>query len=216
MSRIRIVVLGGTGYAGGHIAREAASRGLNVISWSRSLPSEQVGGIEYRTGDLRDPRVLEKAIRHADVVVGALSPRGALDGRLREMYAEVAKLAVANEARLGVVGGAGSLLVSEGGPTVASQPGFPEAFASEADQLAGVLDDLRASDVTLDWFFVSPAGGFGGSAPGEATGSYRVGGDVLLAKERGESFISGADFALAFVDEVVEPKHHRTRFTVAY
>ena len=216
MSRIRIVVLGGTGYAGGHIAREAASRGMNVISWSRSLPAEQVAGVEYRTGDIRDPKVLEKAIRHADVVAGALSPRGALDGKLRELYAEAARLAVINDARLGVVGGAGSLLVSEGGPTVASQPDFPEAFAGEAAQLAGVLDDLRACDEHLDWFFLSPAGGFGGYAPGEATGTYRVGDDVLLANENGESFISGADFALAFVDEVVKPKHLRARFTVAY
>ena len=106
--------------------------------------------------------------------------------------------------------------MSEGGPTVASLPDFPEAFASEAAQLTGVLEDLRSSDEALNWFFVSPAGGFGSYAPGEATGHYRLGGDVLLVDENGESFISGADFALALVDEIVEPKHHRSRFTVAY
>lgn len=206
----------GTGYAGAHIAREAVVRGLEVTSWSRSLPESQVDGVAYRTGDLLDAKVLADAVSDADVVVGALSPRGALDGELRSLYATVAKLAEEAGVRLGVVGGAGSLLVSEGGPTVASLPDFPEAFASEAAQLTGVLEDLRSSDEALNWFFVSPAGGFGSYAPGEATGHYRLGGDVLLVDENGESFISGADFALALVDEIVEPKHHRSRFTVAY
>lgn len=212
----RFVVLGGTGYAGSHIAKEAASRGLDVVSWSRSLPSEQTGGVEYRTGDLLDPKILAETLKNVDVVAGALSPRGALDGEIRDVYKEVARLALVNGVRLGVVGGAGSLFVKEGGPTVASLPDFPDAFKSEAAQLTDVLDDLRASDEALDWFFVSPAGGFGGFAPGKATGTYRVGGDVLLTDDKGESFISGEDFALAFVDEVVEPRHRRARFTVAY
>ena len=211
-----VVVLGGTGYAGGHIAAEAVGRGLTVTSWSRSLREEQISGVEYRTGDLLDSAVLEEALSGADVVVGALSPRGALDGKLREVYSEVARVATAAGVRFGVVGGAGSLFVSEGGPTVASGPDFPEAFRSEATQLAEVLGDLRASDERLDWFFISPAGTFGAYAPGEATGNYRVGGDVLLTDENGESFISGADFAKAFVDEIVTPAHRRERFTVAY
>jgi len=32
----------------------------------------------------------------------------------------------------------------------------------------------------------------------------------------GTSFISGADYALAFVDEIEQARHHRERFTVAY
>jgi uncharacterized protein len=67
-----------------------------------------------------------------------------------------------------------------------------------------------------DWFFVSPAGAFGSYNPGVATGRYRVGGDVLLTDPEGKSEISGPDFALAFVDEIEAPRHHRTRFTVAY
>lgn len=51
---------------------------------------------------------------------------------------------------------------------------------------------------------------------GEATESYRVGGDVLVTDADGTSFISGADFALAFVDEIEQGRHRRERFTVAY
>ena len=43
-----IAVLGGTGYAGQNIVREAVARGYSVVSWSRSLPSERVEGVEYR------------------------------------------------------------------------------------------------------------------------------------------------------------------------
>ena len=32
----------------------------------------------------------------------------------------------------------------------------------------------------------------------------------------GNSEISGADYATAFVDEIEKPAHHRTRFTVGY
>ncbi|MBV9445908.1 MAG: hypothetical protein JO345_08440 [Streptosporangiaceae bacterium] len=52
-------------------------------------------------------------------------------------------------------------------------------------------------------------------APGEATGKYRTGGDILLTDANGNSHISGADFATASVDEVEAPAHHRERFTVA-
>ena len=79
-----------------------------------------------------------------------------------------------------------------------------------------MLTALRETSDDVDWFCVSPAAGFGSYAPGEATGTYRVGGDVLLTDASGTSFISGADFALAFVDEIEQARHHRERFTVAY
>ena len=213
-----ISVLGGTGFAGSHIVAEAARRGFAVTSWSRKPPEadRQVPGVTYRTGDVLDPAVLTAAVQGADVVLGALSPRGPLDGRLRDVYAALADAASATGARLGVVGGAGSLLVAEGGPKLMDTPSFPKEYASEPRQLGEVLDDLRARTDALDWFFVSPAGTFGAQAPGEATGRYRVGGDVLLTDAQGNSAISGADFALAFIDEVASPAHHRQRFTVAY
>ena len=81
-----IAILGGTGYAGSHIAAEALSRGFHVVSWSRSRPSEPIGGVTYNHGDLLDEDVLRSVVDGADVVIGALSPRGALDGSLRFLY----------------------------------------------------------------------------------------------------------------------------------
>lgn len=211
-----LTVIGGTGYAGSHIVAKAAARGLDTTSWSRKLPDEQVVGVTYRTGDVSDPAVLEEAVSGADVVIGALSPRGALDGHLRGVYATLAGLSEKAGVRLGIIGGAGSLLVREGGPALATLPSFPAEVVPEATQLAEVLEDLRAHEGPLDWFFVSPAASFGAFNPGTETGTWRIGADLLLTDAEGNSEISGADFAAAVVEEVLTPAHHRQRFSVAY
>ncbi len=211
----RLTVIGGTGYAGSNIVAKAQARGLETTSWSRGLPAEQLPGVTYRTGDVQDPATLEQAVSGADVIIGALSPRGALDGHLREVYRTLAGFAEKAGVRLGIIGGAGSLLVAEGGPTLASLPTFPAEVLPEATQLAEVLEDLRAHQGPLDWFFVSPAAAFGAFNPGTEKGTWRIGGDVLLSDAEGNSEISGQDFASALVDEVTTPTHHRQRFSVA-
>jgi putative NADH-flavin reductase len=95
-------------------------------------------------------------------------------------------------------------------------PTFPAEHKGEALGQADVLARLRETPADVDWFYVSPAASFGSYAPGEATGRYRVGGDVLLTDADGNSNISGADYAKAFVDEIEQPEHRRQRFTVAY
>lgn len=211
----RIAVFGGTGFAGGHIVENAAGRGHEVISYSRTTPDATVDGVEYRTGSIADEATAQQAVADADVVISAVAPRGEMEGRVAPAIAQLAEAARAAGTRIGVIGGAGSLHVTEGGPRVVDGD-FPEAFKAEALEMTGVLEALRESPDDLDWFFISPAGGFGAFNPGEAKGEYRLGGDVLLVDEQGESFISGADLALAIVDEIEAPKHRRARFTVAY
>jgi len=213
-----VTILGGTGYAGGHLTEAAARRGHRVISYSRRVPEAPVDTVEYRTGDLTDPAILAAALEGTDVIVSALSPRGDLVGAgvLRGLERTLAAAAVQAGVRLGVVGGAGSLQVAPGGPLLVDTPEFPAEIRPEAQEMSGVLDDLRAAPAELDWFYVSPAGGFGPWAAGELTGVYRIGGDVLLVDAAGDSAISGADFADAVVREIEEPAHRRTRFTVAY
>jgi len=212
----RVTVIGGTGYAGANIVREAVARGHQVSAVARHTPDEPVAGVTYVAGDVLDPTVLEQAVAGADVVVGALSPRGELEGRLVDVMRRLASAAQSAGARLGVVGGAGSLLVNPQGPTLADTADFPEAAKAEAAEMAAVLVALRAWDESLDWFFLSPAGEFGAWVPGEHTGNFRLGGDLLLTDDEGGSAISGGDYAHAFVDEIDRPAHRRRRFTVAY
>ncbi|RLP76917.1 NAD-dependent epimerase/dehydratase family protein [Mycetocola tolaasinivorans] len=212
----QITILGGTGYAGGHIAREAATRGLTVRALSRSLPEAPAPDIEYVAADVQDDAALDAAIAGTETLVVALSPRGDQAGTIAPLIARIAEKADAAGVRLGVIGGAGSLLVAPGGIRVVDTPEFPDAVKPEAFEMGEVLENLRRSPESLNWFYVSPAGGFGAWAEGEKTGTFRVGGDVLLADAEGKSEISGADFAQAVVDEVTTPTHNRARFTVAY
>lgn len=214
----RIIVLGGTGYAGGHIVAEAAGRGHEVVAVSRTAPKSLPTGATHRAADLRDPALLGELVDGSDVVIATVSPRGDLSepGALRGIYTALRGVAAQKGVRLGVIGGAGSLQVAEGGPKLIDTPEFPEPFTVEARELDAVLEDLRGEDEQLDWFLVSPAATFNATNPGEATGTYRVGDDVLLADEDGNSELSGADLGLAIVDEIEKPAHRRTRFTVAY
>ncbi|GAB2570727.1 NAD(P)-dependent oxidoreductase [Leucobacter ruminantium] len=211
-----VTVIGGSGYAGAHIVEAAAVRGLEVTSLSRGETAEQVAGVRYLRGSLLDAADRARALDGADVVIAAVSPRGDMAGRVRPAIAALAADAAEAGVRLGVIGGAGSLLQEPGGDLVMNGPDFPEEFKAEAREMGEVLDDLRAAPEALDWFFVSPAGSFGPWVAGEYRGEYRVGGDVLLVDESGESAISGADFGVAVVDEIEEPAHRRERFTVAY
>jgi len=209
-----IIVFGGTGYTGDNIVREAASRGHDVISVSRSEPQAPVDGVRYEIGAAEDvgPRI----IPGADAVVAALSPRGDMAGRLVEVYGTLARVSAESGARYLQVGGFSSLRPAPGAPRFAEGDIAEEyrAEALEGEATRVLLAEQAAED--LDWVFVSPAGTYGAWVPGERTGRYRVGGDVALFDGEGGSTISGADFALAVVDEIETPAHHREHIGVAY
>ena len=133
--------------------REAAKRGHQVVSYSRSIPDKQTPGVEYRAGDVQDPAFLASAFEHTDVVISALSTHGGLagKGRLRALLSTAAGLAAERGVRFGVMGGAGSLLIAPDGPRLVDTPGFPEVAKPESLELAGALDDV----------FVLEAGGGG-------------------------------------------------------
>jgi putative NADH-flavin reductase len=209
-----IAVLGGTGYAGRHIVAEAVQRGHTVLSVARTAPSERVEGATYIEASLLDVPALATQLTGADVVVSAVAPRGDMLGQVRSNLQALFSV-LPDDVRVGVIGGAGGSLVAPGGPRVVDS-GFPEDFKPEALEAIGVLEDLQADVSGRDWFFVHPAGGFGAWNPGERTGTYRDGGDVIVTDDAGESFISGADLGVAVVDEIENPKHSRERFTVGY
>jgi putative NADH-flavin reductase len=215
---MRLVVFGATGYAGSRITREALERGHDVVAVARASSPE--GGQErltFRAGSLHDKDFVRAVAEGADVVVVSIPGRPAEDGsRLLDALPTLFEVASATGARLGIVGGAGSLRVSADGPRLIDTPEFPDAFKSEAGAHAEVLEALRAAPVGVDWFYVSPAATFGAHAPGQRLGKYRIGDDVLVADENGDSVIGGEDYASAFLDEIDRPAHHRVRFTVAY
>ena len=211
----RIAVLGGTGYAGRHIIAEGVARGHTMVSVARSVPAERVDGATYIEGTLLDVPGLLEELEGVDVIVSAVAPRGDMLGKLRPSIAELVD-ELPRGVRLGVIGGAGGSLVADGGERVVDLPSFTEEYKPEAFEAIDILEDLRAKDGHVDWFYIHPAGGFGGFNPGERTGSYRTGGDVIVTDDEGDSYISGEDFAVAVIDEIENPRHSRERFTVGY
>lgn len=211
----RIVVLGGTGYAGRHIVAEAVARGHAVIAVSRAEPADPAAGAAYVQRSVLDLDQVATAVDGADAVVWALSARGDMADKALDALRGVAATLTGTETRLGVIGGAGGSLVAPGGPRLFDQ-GFPEEYKAEAQVGIDSLALLESTDAGLDWFFVHPAEEFGPWAEGERTGHYRDGGDVIVRDSDGKSRISGADFAVAMVDEIEQGNHHRERFTVGY
>ena len=212
----RIKVLGGTGYAGAAVVREAARRGHSVTSYSRNPPDEPVAGVEYVTGSLLEPGSLAQTVHDVDVVFETMSPRGDLAGRLEGVVDELIRLADAAGVRLGVLGGVSSTLVAEGGPRLFDvSPTPPPEVLPEIQTGLNLLDALQEAPESLDWFYVSPAQVFGAWNPERVTGAYRISDDVLLKDENGESYISATDLALAVLDEIEQPRYRRRRLHVA-
>lgn len=209
-----IVVVGGTGYTGGNIVREATGRGHAVVSVSRSTPSEPVPGVRYEVGDVDE--VAARVIPGADVVVACLSPRGDMVGRLVDVYRRLARLSADAGARYLQVGGFSSLRPAPGAPRFV-EGDVPEEFRQEAHEGEATRVMLEQdSPPDLDWVFISPAGSYGAFAPGEQRGRYRVGDEVALFDADGGSSISGPDFATAVVDEIDGSVHHRAHIGFAY
>jgi len=127
--------------------------------------------------------------------------------------------AARHDTRVGVVGGGGTLSSVAGGPSLIEQANIQDPTLPHFAEGLGhvrVLEVMRGDTSDGDWFYLSPPPAFGSHVPGEITGRYQVGGDVLLTGADGNSEISGEDYALAFNDELDTPRHHRIRFTVAH
>ncbi|QAY73753.1 NAD-dependent epimerase [Agromyces protaetiae] len=209
-----ITVIGGTGYAGAAIVAEAVKRGHAVTAVSRTAPEQPVDGVAYVQADAAGA---ERFVAGADVVIGALSPRAGTEGTLRETYTKLARAAADEGARLFIVGGFSSTRPAEGAPRFVEGE-IPEAFAAEAREGDSIRELLETSAPDgLDWVFLSPAGSFGAFYPhGEARGTYRTSTGIALFDEQGESKLEAADFALAVLDEIERPAHHRTLLHIAY
>jgi len=201
---MRIAIYGATGMIGSRVAAEAQTRGHEVTAITRSggaLPA----GIRTVQGDAGDTELTKHLAGEADVVVSAIGP-SRTGGDRREYLDRLRNLAeTLGDARLLVVGGAGSLLVAGG--RLLDQPDFPEIYHPEALIGAEALEYVRGLDDTVDWTFISPAPVI---QPGERTGAYELGTDSPVGQS-----ISAEDYAVALLDEVEKPAHRRQRFTVA-
>jgi uncharacterized protein len=202
---MKVAVLGASGRAGGEITRELARRGHQVIAVARKPEAiADAPGVSAVAGDAGDPVALAGVIAGADAVISALHfdiPAETLLTALRQ----------AGVGRLLVTGGAASLTLPSG-QRVIDSPDFPAAWKGAALGGIAFLDALRG-ETAIDWTFFSPAALI---FEGPRLGTFRLGGDALVADADGQSRISFADYAIAMVDELEAHRHPRARFTAAY
>jgi len=202
---MHVALIGASGQAGSRILKELSDRGHAVTAIARHPDKiAKLPNVTAKAGDVFDTSALTRLLEGHDIVISAVH-FVASDPRI---LIDAAKASGAK--RYLVVGGAGSLEVAPGVALV-STPNFPDTYKPEALAGARFLDLLRAEN-DLDWTFLSPSALF---EPGQRTGKFRLGGDQLLVGEHG-SRISFEDYAVALVDEIERPAHHRQRFTVGY
>ena len=216
---MKIVLIGATGNIGRRVAAEALRRGHEVVGVVRdpaavTPPDPRVRLVK---GDATNADDVAAAVRGADAVVSAISPRPNARGLPAPSLAANARALIAGLRAAGVrrvlyVGGASSLEVAPG-QMLADQPDFPEAYKAEAREGRESLAVWRGEARGLDWTYLSPAVEIG---PGERTGRYRTTDDRVLFDAQGRSFVSFEDYAVAVLDELERPQHVGRRFGVAY
>ncbi|MFJ1879393.1 NAD(P)-dependent oxidoreductase [Streptomyces sp. NPDC088137] len=214
----RIVVFGAGGRAGRRAVAEAVARGHLVTAVVRDTGKHRglAGeGVSVVAGDVtRADSVAEVAAGHD----AAINAAGRLDMPSAEFYSSAAHALLDGLARAGVgrlvLVGIGSTLETAPGVAVHDAPGFPgEARAFSLGHTAE-LDVLRAAETDIDWLVIAPPPVMlDDEAP--RTGRYRTGDSRVLPAVDGATSFSYADLAVALIDEIESPKHHRSLTAVA-
>jgi uncharacterized protein len=213
-----IVLIGASGFVGSAILKEALNRGHKVKAVVRN-PSKITLKHQHliiEKGDVSSSELVQKLCKGADVVISAYNP-GWTNPNIVNDTLEIYPSIIEGVKKSGVkrflaVGGAGSLFVSPG-LRLMDAGIIPEAYIPAVKALASIYLNNLASENTLDWVFFSPAATI---APGERTGIFRLGKDDMIKDSEGNSGISVEDYAVAMINELENPSHHRERFTIGY
>ena len=214
----KIVLIGASGFIGSAILKESLERGHLVTAIVRHPEKIKLDNpnLKIETGDVLAEESVSELVQGADVVISAYNPgwtNPAISTDTTNAYKSIVDgVKKAKIPRLLIVGGAGSLFVSPE-KRVMDTGVIPDSYLPAVKSLAEVFYGLLKDEKELDWVFFSPAGNI---APGEKTGTFRLGKDHLIVDEKAESNISVEDYAVAMLDEVEKPQHHRERFTIGY
>jgi uncharacterized protein len=201
----KVLVFGAGGRAGRAAVEEARRRGHQVTAAVRNpikyddLAAE---GVEAVAGDVTAAADVARLADGHDAVIAAVYDGNADPTAFFTATAEalVDGLSKAGVARLVWVGLA-STLETESGALLMDTPDYPQDYRSFYLAHAAAADVLASSD--LDWLAIAPAGDFDHAHP-DRTGKYRT------TPAEATSRISYADFAIALLDEIDAPQHHRT------
>ena len=213
---MKVAIIGASGGIGSYIRDEALKRGHQVTAIVRHPEKITVQNpllAIVKADILRDK--VDQLVKDHDAVISAYNPGwdnpDIYNEQIKGSRAIISGVKKSGVKRLLVVGGAGSLEVEPGVQ-------FLDTVDAPEQKKGGPLATretlyMLMKEKILDWTFLSPPLRI---KPGERTGRYQTGKDQLLKNKDGESKISTQDYAVAMIDELERPQHHRERFTVAY
>ncbi len=207
---VKLVVFGAGGRAGRAAVAEARRRGHRITAVVRDpgAHSDLSGdGVHVMVGDVTDADSVARVAAGHDAAISAVYDAAAQPGAF---YTGAARalldgLTRAQVTRLLVVGLA-STLETEHGVALMDTPGYPQEYRSFYLAHAAGTQVLHTATTGVDWLVVSPAGDF--DHGGARSGRYRT------AVADATSRISYADLAVALIDEIETPVHHRTHLGV--
>ncbi|MFB9834066.1 NAD(P)-dependent oxidoreductase [Actinoallomurus acaciae] len=216
-----IAVYGAGGRAGRAVTAEARARGHRVTAVVRDPARHgdlEADGVRVVRGDVTDRSTTAAIVRGHDAVVHAVSPFTGPEQGFADLDPEffvtaadalLDGMAAAGVPRLVAIGLFANLKDASGRPVMDDPAAFPPEIRPFAAAHTAGLDRLRERDGTVDWLMLTPPARL---EQAERTGRYAVGGEAAPAPD---AHLSYADLAVAIVDEIETPRHHRTRVSVA-
>lgn len=207
---MKIGIIGATGRAGTKIMEESLSRGHEAVAIVRNkhkVTDQTWSVMEKDLFQLTTTDLLQ-----FDVVVHAFGAWGSQIPLHEQAIQHLTSILSHTDVRLIVVGGAGSLFLDkEHTLQLKDRPDYPPHLLPIAEAGCAVLIHLQQSQDLL-WTYLSPAEQF--DFNGERTNHFIVAGAELIVNQHGMSSISGADYAIALVNEIEDGKKIKQHFSV--
>lgn len=214
-----VLLIGATGFVGSAILNELVARGHKVTAVARNTDkvakNENVTAVKADVANVDEIASLAKG---KDAIISAYNP-GWTNPDIKRLietnYPRILEAAKkSGVSRLLIVGGAGTLFVKPG-LRVVDSGAIPAEIMDGVRPLGDFYLNTLMHEDAIDWIFLSPAGAF--DEKGERTGKFRLGkDDLIIDPSTGTSHISVQDYAVAMVDELETPAHHKERFTLGY
>ncbi len=214
-----VLLIGATGFVGSAILNELVARGHKVTAVARNLDkvlkNDNVAPVK---SDVANVDEIAKLAEGKDAIISAYNP-GWTNPDIKKLietnYPKILEAAKKSGVkRLLIVGGAGTLFVKPG-LRVVDSGAIPAEIMDGVRPLGDFYLNVLTKENDIDWIFLSPAGIF--EEQGERTGKFRLGkDDLVIDPKTGTSHISVQDYAVAMVDELEKPAHHKERFTLGY
>lgn len=206
---MKIGVIAANGKEGRLIVKEALDRGMDVTAIVRSANKTEAKKVMQK--DIM--ALTREDLTGFDVVVDAFGVWNPSDmDQYSVTTTHLADILSGSSTRLLVVGGAGSLYMDKNHTMrLFETPDFPKEYLPVSMAAGRALEELRKRN-DVKWTYISPAAEF--DAEGKRTGSYVLAGEEFTTNEKGESYISYADYAIAMVDEAEKGNHVGERISV--